>query len=141
MKGASAPFLDEGRKERVTMVRSAVRVSLVLGLLFSSVVFIQAVQAHGSMQTPISRVYSCYLENPETPDTVVCRDAIAMGGTQALYDWNEIHLLNAAGNHRALIPDGKLCSAGQTKYAAFDQPRTDWATTILPASGNYTFVF
>jgi len=101
----------------------------------------QAVQAHGATQTPISRVYACFLENPETPDTPACRDAIAAGGTQPLYDWNEVHILNAAGNHQALIPDGKLCSAGNPKYAAFDQPRLDWATTVMPASGQYTFVF
>ncbi|CAG0935331.1 Chitin-binding protein CbpD [Thermoflexales bacterium] len=124
------------------MSRQAGRVVLIFSLIvLVSVLLVNLVQAHGAMQTPLSRVYSCYLENPETPDTLPCRDAIASSGTQPLYDWNEVHLLNAGGNHRALIPDGKLCSAGLAKYAAFDQPRTDWVTTVLPASGSYTFLF
>lgn len=105
------------------------------------VVSIHTVLAHGSMQDPISRIYACYLENPETPDTMPCRDALISGGSQAFYDWNEVNIRNAAGNHQALIPDGQLCSAGREKYAAFDDPRTDWARTMLPASGMYTFLF
>lgn len=124
------------------MLRRSFYRFLILGLWGVAVVaLIQIAQAHGSMQDPLSRVYSCYLENPETPDTVVCRDAIAMRGTQPLYDWNEVHILNAAGNHQALIPDGQLCSGGNDKYAAFDVPRTDWPRTVLPASGMYTFLF
>jgi predicted carbohydrate-binding protein with CBM5 and CBM33 domain len=127
-------------------VKKLIRMSLSVCLMVALpvLVFVLAIGttlAHGSMLRPISRVYACYLENPETPDTLACRDAIAAGGTQPLYDWNEVHILNAAGNHQALIPDGKLCSAGQTKYAAFDQPRPDWARTVLPASGTYTFLF
>jgi predicted carbohydrate-binding protein with CBM5 and CBM33 domain len=124
------------------MIRTVIRGLLVLSLL--AVLFgllSHPVLGHGATQTPMSRVYSCFLENPETPDTAACHDAVVAGGTQPLYDWNEVHILNAAGNHQALIPDGKLCSAGNPKYAAFDQPRTDWVTTILPSSGQYTFVF
>src|SRR5919109_5014603 len=111
------------------MLRQAIRVFLILSLLFTAVLLPRVVQGHGAMQTPMSRAYSCFLENPETPDTLACRDAIAMGGTQPLYDWNEVNIRDAGGNHRAIIPDGKLCSAGRDKYAAFDQPRTDWVTT------------
>lgn len=118
---------------RVLFLLSAVAIAFVL--------LVRVVLAHGAMQTPMSRVYSCFLENPETPDTLACKDAITLGGTQPLYDWNEVNLRNAGGNHRTLIPDGKLCSAGREKYAAFDQPRLDWPVTILPASGTYTFSF
>src|SRR5215217_6069170 len=97
--------------------------------------------SHGSMSTPVSRVYNCYLEGPESPDTAACRDAIALGGTQPLYDWNEINLANAAGQSRTIIPDGRLCSAGRAKYAGFDQARADWVATTLPTSGSYTFKF
>ncbi len=124
------------------MLRKILCSFLVLGLLiFIGVASFHWARAHGSMENPLSRVYACYLENPETPDTLACRDAIITGGSQAVYDWNEVNIPNAAGNHQALIPDGKLCSAGRAKYAAFDQPRTDWARTILPASGMYTFLF
>jgi len=105
------------------------------------VVSIQLVLAHGSMANPISRVFACYLQDPETPDSVACSDVIESSGTQPLNDWNEINLGNAGGNHQALIPDGQLCSAGRTKYAAFDEARTDWARTIMPDSGMYTFLY
>lgn len=105
------------------------------------VVSIQLVLAHGSMANPISRVFACYLEGPETPDSVACSDVIESSGTQPLYDWNEINQGNAGGNHQALIPDGQLCSAGREKYAAFDEGRTDWARTIMPDSGAYTFLY
>ncbi|KAB8141529.1 cellulose-binding protein [Chloroflexia bacterium SDU3-3] len=123
------------------MGRNAIRVLLAVAVLITSAALIRVADAHGSMLTPISRVYACYLEGPESPDTMACRDAIAQGGTQPLYDWNEVNISNASGNHRALIPDGKLCSAGRAKYAAFDEPRLDWATTMMPTSGNYTFLY
>lgn len=105
------------------------------------VISIQLVLAHGSMGDPISRVYDCYLQDPESPDTVACSDVIESSGTQPLYDWNEINISNAGGNHQAIIPDGQLCSAGREKYAAFDEPRTDWARTVLPDGGSYTFLY
>ncbi|GAA1389569.1 lytic polysaccharide monooxygenase auxiliary activity family 9 protein [Catellatospora chokoriensis] len=95
--------------------------------------------SHGTMTTPASRVYTCYLEGPESPDTPACQAVVALGGTQPLYDWNEVNIANAAGQHRSIIPDGKLCSANRTKYAGLDLGRSDWKTTTLPASGAYTF--
>src|SRR5436190_9122460 len=98
-------------------------------------------EAHGSMQNPISRVYECYLEGPEAPQSAACRAALAAGGSQAFYDWPEVNILDAAGRHRAIIPDGQLCSAGRAKYQGFDLPRADWPATTLPTSGSYTFTF
>jgi chitin-binding protein len=96
---------------------------------------------HGTLTNPVSRIYGCYLEGPEHPTSAACQYAVAVGGTQPLYDWNEINLANANGQSKSIIPDGRLCSAGRDKYAAFDAPRTDWATTTLPTSGSYTFKF
>jgi chitin-binding protein len=132
-------------KERIVKRRTLLQFGLALLLVGLPVLIATIgtplVLAHGSMQNPISRVYACYLEGPESPDTVACREAITAGGTQALYDWNEVNIRDAADRHREIIPDGKLCSAGRDKYAAFDQPRSDWATTIMPNTGNYTFVY
>lgn len=97
--------------------------------------------SHGTMSAPVSRIYNCYLEGPEAPKTAPCRDAVAIGGTQPLYDWNEINIANAAGQSKSIIPDGHLCSAGRAKYAGFDQARADWVATTLPTSGSYTFKF
>ncbi|HCT78905.1 MAG TPA: chitin-binding protein [Micromonosporaceae bacterium] len=91
------------------------------------------------MVNPVSRSYTCYQENPESPRSTACKAVVSAGGTQPLYDWNEVNIAAAAGNHRALIPDGKLCSAGRDKYKGLDLARTDWPTTTLPGGGSYTF--
>lgn len=125
--------------------RKRVRVLFFIVLVFvmASIFIINQVLAHGSMETPISRVYQCFLEGPENPTSAACQAAVATGGTQALYDWNEINIANASGQHQQLIPDGKLCSAGREKYKGFDLARADWpAQTISPdANGNYEFVY
>jgi chitin-binding protein len=96
--------------------------------------------AHGTMSDPPSRVYVCYQEGPESPDSAACKAAVAAGGTQALYDWNEVSLLTAAGRHREIIPDGKLCSAGREKYRGLDLQRADWpAKRISPGALTLTY--
>ncbi|MFF4232230.1 lytic polysaccharide monooxygenase [Streptomyces sp. NPDC001820] len=94
--------------------------------------------AHGSMTDPVSRVSACFAEGPESPDSAACKAAVASSGTQAFYDWNEVNIANAAGNHQQLIPDGKLCSAGRDKYKGLDLARADWPSSKV-ASGNRTF--
>ncbi|MEW2634044.1 lytic polysaccharide monooxygenase [Streptomyces sp. NPDC048389] len=94
--------------------------------------------AHGSMTDPVSRISACFAEGPKSPDSAACKALVAAGGTQPLYDWNEVNIANAAGNHRQLIPDGKLCSAGRDKYKGLDLPRADWPSSPM-ASGNHTF--
>lgn len=89
--------------------------------------------AHGAVFNPVSRVAACYAEGPETPKSQVCKDLVADSGTQPLYDWNEVNIANADGQHRLLIPDGKLCSANREKYRALDWARTDWPATAVGA--------
>src|SRR5256714_15572504 len=47
--------------------------------------------AHGSMQNPVSRVYECFLENPEHPQTAPCQAAVAIGGTPPTQPLHTIH--------------------------------------------------
>ncbi|WP_327374191.1 lytic polysaccharide monooxygenase [Streptomyces sp. NBC_01216] len=94
--------------------------------------------AHGAVFNPVSRVAACYAEGPESPKSQVCKDLVADSGTQPLYDWNEVNIANAAGQHQALIPDGKLCSANREKYRALDWARTDWPSTAV-AAGTFDF--
>ncbi|MBB5019110.1 chitin-binding protein [Chitinivorax tropicus] len=100
------------------------------------------VQAHGSMEVPISRVLNCYREGAENPRSAACRAAVAQGGTQALYDWNGINQL-PNGNHRAYVPDGQLCGGGKELFRGLNLPRNDWvATPVAPRSdGRFEFVF
>ncbi|MFE0649639.1 lytic polysaccharide monooxygenase [Streptomyces sp. NPDC059534] len=97
-----------------------------------------AAGAHGAVFNPVSRVAACYAEGPETPKSQVCKDLVADSGTQPLYDWNEVNIANADGQHQALIPDGKLCSANRAKYRALDWARTDWPATAV-AAGSFDF--
>ncbi|WP_030751397.1 lytic polysaccharide monooxygenase [Streptomyces griseus] len=94
--------------------------------------------AHGSMTDPVSRVAACYAEGPEAPSSAACRAAVAASGAQAFYDWNAVNIANAAGQHRSLIPDGKLCSAGNDKYKGLDLARADWPASRMTA-GKHTF--
>ncbi|MER5491985.1 lytic polysaccharide monooxygenase [Streptomyces sp. LE64] len=98
------------------------------------------VAAHGSMSDPVSRISACFAEGPESPDSAACKALVAAGGTQPLYDWNEVNIANAAGAHRQIIPDGKLCSANRSKYAGLDAPRADWPAAPFK-SGNNTFKY
>ncbi|MGH3645750.1 MAG: lytic polysaccharide monooxygenase [Micromonosporaceae bacterium] len=94
---------------------------------------------HGSTASPASRSYTCWREGPEAPQSEACKAAIAAGGTQAFYDWNEVSLINAAGRHRELIPDGKLCSAGREKFRGLDLQRADWpAQRVSPGTFTVT---
>lgn len=94
--------------------------------------------AHGSMTDPVSRVSACFQEGPEAPKSAACKAAVAASGTQAFYDWNGVNIANAAGKSKEIIPDGKLCSAGNDKYKGLDLPRADWPSSKL-AGGNHTF--
>ncbi|MCX4544433.1 lytic polysaccharide monooxygenase [Streptomyces sp. NBC_01565] len=94
--------------------------------------------AHGSMTDPVSRVAACYAEGPEAPKSAACKEAVKASGAQAFYDWNAVNIANAAGKHQALIPDGKLCSAGNDKYRGLDLARADWPSSPMKA-GEHTF--
>ncbi len=108
-----------------------------LGALFCTLLLItpfQSIFTHGTVTFPPSRVWICFQEGPEDPDSPACIDAIAMYGTQALYDWNEVARMDANGAHREIIADGNLASAGRPdKYGGLDQIRNDWvATPVTP---------
>ncbi|MEU6121696.1 lytic polysaccharide monooxygenase [Streptomyces sp. NPDC047123] len=94
--------------------------------------------AHGSMTDPVSRVSACFQEGPESPKSAACKAAVSASGVQAFYDWNAVNIANAAGKSKEIIPDGKLCSAGNDKYKGLDLPRADWPSSKLSA-GNHTF--
>ncbi|MEU0770972.1 lytic polysaccharide monooxygenase auxiliary activity family 9 protein [Streptomyces albogriseolus] len=96
--------------------------------------------AHGSMGDPVSRVFQCFGEGPESPTSEACKAAVAAGGTQALYDWNGVRIGDAGGRHQELIPDGKLCSAGNEAFKGLDLARADWPATSV-SSGEHTFKY
>ncbi|WP_330340926.1 lytic polysaccharide monooxygenase auxiliary activity family 9 protein [Streptomyces sp. NBC_00557] len=120
--------------------RRGAAVAAVLGAVPLALTALAAApaSAHGSMGDPVSRVAQCYAEGPQSPRSAACRAAVAAGGTQALYDWNGVRIGDAAGQHRKLIPDGKLCSADNEEFKGLDLARADWPATSVH-SGSYTF--
>ena len=86
--------------------------------------------AHGSTEDPISRIYACYKENPESPSSPACVAAAAYS-KPALYDWMSVRIGDVAGNHQGRIPDGQLCSAGDITFGALDAARDDWPATVI----------
>lgn len=123
-------------RHRLALASLTATTALAVALL----VPMTAASAHGTMSDPASRVYTCKQENPENPKSDACKAAVAAGGTQAFYDWNEVSLLDAGGQHRQKIPDGKLCSAGRDKYRGLDLQRADWPAKRVSA-GSLTVTY
>ncbi|OEJ31332.1 lytic polysaccharide monooxygenase [Streptomyces subrutilus] len=123
------------RRRTVTLLRIA---SAGLAPLAVAAYAAAPAVAHGSMTDPVSRVAACYAEGPESPRSGACKAAVAASGAQAFYDWNAVNIANAAGNHRSLIPNGQLCSAGNDKYQGLDLARADWPASPMKA-GAHTF--
>ncbi|GAA3824440.1 lytic polysaccharide monooxygenase [Sphaerisporangium flaviroseum] len=102
--------------------------------------------AHGALQAPASRTYACYNDgltssNEIKPKNPACAQAVAVGGTQPLYDWYGVRRSDGGGRTRGFVPDGKLCSGGFAKYAAYDAARADWPATVVQSGAMYDFVY
>jgi predicted carbohydrate-binding protein with CBM5 and CBM33 domain len=87
--------------------------------------------AHGSAIDPPSRNYGCWKRwggNFQSPE-MASQDPMCWQAWQAdpnaMWNWNGLYREGVAGNHQGAIPDGQLCSAGNTggpRYAALDVP-------------------
>ncbi|MEV4172849.1 MULTISPECIES: lytic polysaccharide monooxygenase auxiliary activity family 9 protein [unclassified Nonomuraea] len=98
--------------------------------------------AHGSVTDPASRNYGCWLrwgsdfQNPTMQQQdPMCWQAW-QDNTNAMWNWNGLYRDGVGGNHQAAIPNGQLCSAGQTqgaRYRSMDTPGA-WKTTSLAAT-------
>ncbi len=115
----------------------------IVTLIFSMFILSGEALAHGTMETPVSRIYNCFLENPENPKSEACKAAVQAGGTQALYDWNGVNQGNANDRHKEIIPGGKLCSGGNELFKGMDLARGDWPSTMIAPdeNGKLDFVF
>ncbi|MEV5365864.1 lytic polysaccharide monooxygenase auxiliary activity family 9 protein [Streptomyces cellulosae] len=120
--------------------RKAAVAAMALGPLALTGLSAAPAAAHGSMGDPVSRVFQCFGEGPESPKSEACKAAVAAGGTQALYDWNGVRIGDAGGRHQELIPDGKLCSAGNEAFKGLDLARADWPATSV-SGGEHTFKY
>ncbi|PTL83731.1 lytic polysaccharide monooxygenase [Vitiosangium sp. GDMCC 1.1324] len=100
--------------------------------------------AHGGMTYPATRTYACYLDGKAggqggdlQPTNPACIAAVAEGGKNPLWNWFGNLISNAAGRHREIIPDGKLC--GPTPlFDAYNMAHADWPSTQLEAGSTIT---
>ena len=102
---------------------------------------IQPAFPHGTVTSPVSRIYNCWQENPQNPESPPCIAAVISHGTQPLYDWNEINQANANGEHELYVFDGNLASGGRPeKYGGMDQITSEWvATPVSPGPFTITW--
>ncbi|MGI5358234.1 lytic polysaccharide monooxygenase auxiliary activity family 9 protein [Streptomyces sp. CA-252508] len=93
--------------------------------------------AHGSVVDPASRNYGCWLRwgsdhlNPamEQQDPM-CWQAWR-ADPNAMWNWNGLYRNGVGGDHRAAVPNGRLCSGGRAeggRYNALDAVGP-WRTT------------
>ncbi len=90
------------------------------------------VNAHGYVSSPKARVIVCKENNIENPTHPACIAAKAAGNV-GFYAPQSIAIGGVRDNHQAVIPDGKLCSAGVGGYAGLDLARSDWPATPVQA--------
>jgi hypothetical protein len=88
--------------------------------------------AHGTLSKPLSRVKQCHEGNPENPTNRPApppRPSAARSRSTT----GPASPGHANGNHQAVVPDGELCSGGNSKYRGLDLNRSDWPTSPIRA--------
>ncbi|WP_432898628.1 lytic polysaccharide monooxygenase auxiliary activity family 9 protein [Micromonospora matsumotoense] len=102
--------------------------------------------AHGTPIVPGSRTYLCWQDGLSPtgeirPVNPACSAAVAQSGTNSLYNWFSVLRSDAGGRTVGFIPDGKLCSGGNTGFAGYDLARTDWPLTHLTSGARLDFKY
>jgi chitin-binding protein len=120
-------------------------VTVVLAGLVTVVLGTGTAEAHGALMKPGSRTFLCWQDGmtPQgniVPQNPACGAAVAQSGTNSLYNWFSVLRSDGAGRTRGFIPDGQLCSGGNSGYAGFDIPG-DWPITHLTAGANFDFSY
>jgi chitin-binding protein len=125
---------------RPVAVRVLAVFAMAVTLLTAALVALQKpAEAHGSTINPASRNYGCWqrwgndFQNPAmaTQDPM-CWQAWQADPT-AMWNWNGLYIDGVNGNYQGAVPDGLLCSAGNTggtRYAALNTPGAWRATNV-----------
>jgi len=114
-------------------------------LLTSTLLAPELAMAHGAVDTPISRQTHCRaLEDFwwGNPSDLGCEAVTLINGYYPGQQWNEVaHLIPNRGYEdletvKREVPDGKLCSAGDSKKDALDGASNLWTSTdVRPVNG------
>jgi predicted carbohydrate-binding protein with CBM5 and CBM33 domain len=132
-------FIRSHRKLTLRALTVATTAAVLLTTALADIAF-----AHGSAIDPPSRNYGCWKRwgsDFQSP-LMATQDPMCWQAWQAdpnaMWNWNGLYREGVAGNHQAAIPDGQLCSAGNTggtRYAALDVPG---AWQAVPVNNNFT---
>ncbi|MBB5825460.1 lytic polysaccharide monooxygenase [Micromonospora carbonacea] len=103
-------------------------------------------EAHGASMTPGARTYLCWKDGLAPtgeikPNNPACSAAVAQNGANSLYNWFSVLRSDAGGRTVGYIPDGKLCSGGNTGFSGYDAARSDWPLTHLTAGARFNFTY
>lgn len=103
-----------------------------------------AAQAHGAAMVPGARTFLCWKDGLSStgqiiPNNPACSAAVAQSGTNPLYNWFSVLRSDAAGRTTGFVPDGQLCSGGNSTFSGYNLARNDWPLTHLTAGGNIEF--
>lgn len=95
--------------------------------------------AHGALTNPVSRLAACGTEGGSA-GTAACV-AARQASRNDFEDWDNLRLPDVDGRDREVVPDGRLCSAGLSRYQGLDLPRDDWPVTTLTPGADLTFAY
>lgn len=127
------------------------RRTTVLALTGASLLTATLASGHGTVVSPVSRVYRVYQANPDNPSFQLAANAVAIDGTLSYYTWNELSRnlpqavqagLPPGFDYSPWVPDGQLASGGRVDpnspdyprtYAGLDQVSSAWPTTAVTA--------
>lgn len=115
--------------------------SAAVGLLLTMALGAGPADAHGALESPLSRAAACGATTTAAAKSAACRAAAAVKGSALPGDWDNLRVANVAGRDRAVIPDGKLCSGGISAFRGLDLARADWPATKVKPGARFTFKY
>jgi chitin-binding protein len=129
--------------------RRAATVTFLAGALTTTLIASGAgpASAHGTLMKPGARTYLCWKDGLASdsairPNNPGCAAAVAQGGSGPLYNWFTNGLREGAyGRMRGYVPDGQLCSGGNSEFRAYDLARADLPVTHLTSGGSFDWWF
>ncbi|WP_022940971.1 lytic polysaccharide monooxygenase [Psychromonas hadalis] len=106
------------------------------------------VSAHGYLSSPAARQVSCYNDggywstNGKDIPNAACKAAFDESGTTQFVQKNEIAKLVSDYNNmeavKQAIPDGQICSAGDSSKSGLNLAHPDWKKTVVQVSAENT---
>lgn len=129
-------------------VKAAVALAALALILSMGVVVVQTAAAppaaaHGAVTDPPSRAYGCFdrwAANWQSPAMATADPMCDYSWKQnpnAMWNWNGQLRDGLGGNYQGAVPDGQLCSAGNSMFNAMNTPG-NWVAKGVPSNFKLT---